>query len=114
MGLSADGTRLAIIKVWGSTIHIVPLSGGAPETVNVKPDAGLVLINWAPDGNGWLTATKNRSGVALLHVDLQGEAHPLWEIKGGMFAYGLPSPDGRHLAIVSTARDNNVWLMENF
>ncbi len=112
--LSADGTRLAIFKVWDSRIHVISLTGGATEIVNVKHDPHLVLISWASNGNGWFTATKERSGIVLLYVDLQGESHPLWELKGGMLVRGLPSPDGRHLAVVATARNNNVWLMENF
>jgi len=38
----------------------------------------------------------------------------LWDFKDGSLVCGVPSPDGRHLAIVATARSNNVWLMENF
>jgi hypothetical protein len=113
-GVSADGTRLAVFKVWDSRIHVISLNGRATESVNVKPDARLVYINWAPDGKGWFTATKERSGMVLLFVDFHGDAHPLWELKGGMLVSGLPSLDGRHLAIVATARNNNVWMMENF
>jgi hypothetical protein len=47
-------------------------------------------------------------------VDWKGEAHPLWEMKGDPLAYGMPSPDGRYLAIVATTQKNNVWVMENF
>ena len=63
---------------------------------------------------GWFTQSKNQGGLVLLYVDLRGNVHPLWELKGGAALYGLPSPDGRHLAIVATSRNNNVWLMENF
>jgi hypothetical protein len=89
-------------------------TGEATKVVNVKHDPRLVLISWASNGKGWFTATKERSGMVLLFVDLQGNAHRLWELKGGMLVSGLPSPDGRHLAIVGTVRNNNVWLMENF
>jgi len=27
---------------------------------------------------------------------------------------GLPSPDGRHLAITDIEQSNNMWMMENF
>jgi hypothetical protein len=27
---------------------------------------------------------------------------------------GLPSPDGRNLAVMAVANSQNVWMMENF
>jgi hypothetical protein len=47
-------------------------------------------------------------------VDPQGKADRLWETQGPTYVYGIPSPDGRHLAINSFNVDNNVWMMENF
>jgi hypothetical protein len=36
------------------------------------------------------------------------------ENRGGNYGPGLPSPDGRRIAIVGTAQKANMWLMENF
>jgi len=113
-GLSPDGTQIAILKFWDDRIHIVSLSGRAPQEVTVKRWDRLAGVYWAADSNGWFTVSRSQAGTFLLYVDLQGEAHPLWELKGDTAGYGLPSPDGRHLAIVTTIRNNNVWLMENF
>ena len=57
---------------------------------------------------------KGESGPLLVHIDRRGIARPVSEFKDSVFAYGVPSPDGRHIAIVATARSDNVWLMENF
>ena len=113
-GLSADGTRIGILKFWDDRMHIVPLNGEAPQEVIVKDGTRAAGVFWAADGRGWFTQSKNQGSLVLLYVDLQGNIHSLWELKGGAALYGLPSPDGRHLAIVATARNNNVWLMEKF
>jgi DNA-binding winged helix-turn-helix (wHTH) protein/Tol biopolymer transport system component len=115
-GLSPDGTRVAILKRGDNRIHIVSLKGEAPQEVAVKHWTNLLgVVYWAADGKGWFTSSSSEMGVVLLYVDLQGEAHPLWSLNGGgSLADGLPSPDGRHLAIVATTWNNNIWLIENF
>lgn len=45
----------------------------------MKGASHLVGIYRAPDGKGWFTASQSAAGTALLHVDLQGTAHPVWE-----------------------------------
>jgi hypothetical protein len=112
--LSPDRTRIAILKNWDARIHILSLNGQAPQEVMVKGGVRLAGIYWRADGKGWFTASKKQPGTVLLHVNLLGESDPLLELQGDAIAYGLPSPDGRHLAIVATARTDNVWLMENF
>ena len=53
-------------------------------------------------------------GTTLLYVDLEGNARVLWQISGGSQIWGIPSPDGRCLAIGSEARNSNVWMLEGF
>ena len=113
-GLSPDGTRVALIRDQGSRIHILPLDGGPLQTVQVKGWDHLVLIYWSADGQSWLTCGFTPSSTVLLRVDKQGNAVAIWEQKEVRVIYGLPSPDGRHLAIVSTLSKRNVWLMEGF
>jgi len=38
----------------------------------------------------------------------------LWEDKGGLGTYAVPSPDGRHVAMQGFTEDANIWMMENF
>ena len=90
------------------------MNGQTPQEVTIKDGTRAAGVFWAADGRGWFTQSKNQGSLVLLYVDLQGNIHSLWELKGGAALYGLPSPDGRHLAIVATARNNNVWLMEKF
>lgn len=74
----------------------------------------LQRLFWAADGKGWFTSANTGKSWVLLHVDLQGKADRLWETQGPTLAFGLPSPDGRHLAINAYTNENNVWMMENF
>jgi len=113
-GLSRDGTQIAILKNEDDRIHIVSLKGRRQRVVNVKGWARIAGVYWAADGKGWFTIGKNKGGIVLLYVDWKGEAHPLWEMKGDPLAYGMPSPDGRYLAIVATTQKNNIWVMENY
>jgi hypothetical protein len=113
-GLSLDGTRIAILKNGDRRNHSLSLTGQAPEEIEVRGGDHLEGIYWAADGKGWFTCALRPTGSVLLHVDLQGKADPLWEQEGNTVEYGLPSPDGRHLAIVGTSRNNNVWMLANF
>jgi hypothetical protein len=127
--LSPDGTRIAILKYSDGRIHVLPLSSKAPQEVVVKGWNSLQSVNWAADGNGFFVSSATKVGSALLRVDLQGNAHVLWEQKGniapwnGPYAqwlggpsapWAVPSPDGRHLAIYSWTLSANMWMMENF
>ena len=50
-------------------------------------------------------------------MDLNGNAQVLWqsrELAEGGFAAGIPSPDGRYLAIWAEIPNANVWMMEGF
>lgn len=112
--LSPDGTRIAILKNWDSQIHVLSLNGQHLMHVAVKGATHLAGIYWNADGKGWFTASQSSAGTVLLYVDLHGATHPIWDVKGNTVAYALPSPDGRHLAIVETVRSSNVWVLENF
>jgi hypothetical protein len=47
-------------------------------------------------------------------VDLQGNVHALWEQEGSTQAFGISSPDSRHLAIYGALSNSNIWMMEGF
>ena len=73
-------------------------------------------MDWAADGKGLFVAdgVLGGTGVEVRYVDLQGNAHVLWENHEGNVTEGLPSPDGRHLAIMGLTVDGNMWMLENF
>jgi DNA-binding winged helix-turn-helix (wHTH) protein/Tol biopolymer transport system component len=112
--VSPDAFAIAVLGGGDNRVHILSLRGKPPKVVTASNWTNLATVYWRPDGQGWFTMTKEKSGVTLLYVDLKGEAHPLLRLDGHSAAYGIPSPDGRHLAIVAVSRNNNVWLTQNF
>jgi len=56
------------------------------------------------------------SGIILLYVDLEGRAETRWQQRlfAGAGTWGIPFPDGGHLALVGYTTDSNVWMLENF
>ena len=70
--------------------------------------------DWAPDGKGFYVSSRSPRGATLLYIDVGGHAIPMWEQKGSFETWGVPSPDGRHLAILGYTVDSNVWMLENF
>ena len=86
--------------------------------VNVKGYCGLRDLFWAADGRGLFITPCAGTATTLLYVDLEGRAQVIWQQKlgteFGIRARGVPSPNGRHLALLDWSIDTNVWLLENF
>jgi serine/threonine protein kinase len=112
--LSPDGARIATLKNREGRIQILSLSGQRPKEVTVKGWDLLNNVNWWADGKGLYVASLNKRGSVLLSVDLQGNARVLWDQTGGAGTYGLPSPDGLHLAMMGWTANSNIWMLENF
>jgi len=114
VALSPDGTRLAVIRSPEGPIHILTLQGQAAKEITLKGWSNLQSVDWTADGTGLYVSNGIQRGVVLLHVDLKGNAQVLWKNHGFNTTAARPSPDGRHLAIVGSTGDNNIWMMENF
>ncbi len=114
--LSPDGTRIAAIRNPAGPIHILSLRGQAPQEIRLKGWKNLLSVSWSADGRGLFVSNGPQGRAVLLHVDLQGNAQVLWRNYGdaGDGSGALPSPDGRHLAMLDSATESNIWMMENF
>jgi eukaryotic-like serine/threonine-protein kinase len=112
--LSPDGNRLAILKDREGQIQILWLNDRPQQQITVKGWDVLTTLAWTADGKGLFTSSYMERGSVLLSVDLQGNARLLWETKGGVGTYAVPSPDGRHVAMQGFTKDANLWMMENF
>jgi serine/threonine protein kinase/Tol biopolymer transport system component len=110
--LSPNGSQIGIVKRYGNQIRLVPLAGGQTITIKGYPD--LLDLNWAIDSKSMFVSTLQPGGATLLHVGLNGDALPIWQQPQSTHAWGIPSPDGRHLAIVGTSSEANVWMIGNF
>ena len=113
--LSPDGTRLAFTTGHEELIHILSVRGQPLQEIRVKGGwTRIEDMEWAADSKGLFVAHGIPGGAALLYVDLQGNAHVLWQQQGGSGTYAFPSPDGRHLAFLGWTIEGNIWMMENF
>ena len=114
--ISPDGAIYALSRMEEQEIHIrlLSLAGGADREVTVKGWPNLTGIEWSTDGKGFYCGSEMPLRGALLYVDLKGNAVVLWQPEGSSATWGVPSPDGRYLAIRGTVHNRNVWLLEGF
>lgn len=113
--ISPDGSRLAITRSPEGPIEIHPLGGGATVTIPVGRSRRLFGLAWAPDQNGFFLESHAEDSAELLHTDMRGNTSTLWKKRGtSARAGGVPSPDGKHIAIYDMQRSANMWMMENF
>jgi serine/threonine protein kinase len=115
--LSHDASHLAFAQYdrHQGRITILSLSGGETREVNVKGQENLADSHWAADGRGLFVQGYSEVG-RLLYVDLEGRAQVILPQNAqiSVLGWGIPSPDGRYLAIVGRTDYSNVWLLENF
>jgi dipeptidyl aminopeptidase/acylaminoacyl peptidase len=111
--LSPDGTRVALCN-GSSTVRIVSLADQSVREVTIKGWNSLDYLEWANDSKGIYASSAPQGGGVLLYSDLNGNAHVIWEHQGSLATSGIPSPDGRHIAMEGWNLSSNVWMMENF
>jgi DNA-binding winged helix-turn-helix (wHTH) protein/Tol biopolymer transport system component len=114
--LAPDGTTLAIAKgKWGDEeprIHLVPVHGGVDRWLTISGWSGLASLDWAADSKGLWASSVGEEENALLHIDLQGHARPVWRPRKMSVGWAIPSRDGRHLALLVGSGSANVWMVE--
>jgi hypothetical protein len=112
--LSPDGLWIAIAKRHGNTIRLVPLGENQAREITVNGYADLMDLNWAVNSRSLFVSSLGPDGATLLHVDLEGDAQPIWLQPQATSFWGFPSPDARHLAISSESRETSAWMISNF
>jgi dipeptidyl aminopeptidase/acylaminoacyl peptidase len=112
--LSPDGSKIGIVKKHGNQIRLVPLSGGPTTAITINGYSDLLEFYWAIDSQSMFVSTLAPGGAILLHVSLRGDAQPIWHRTQSTHTWGFPSPDGRHLAILNSNSESNVWMINNF
>ena len=112
--LSPDGLWIAIAKRHGNTIRLVPLGEDQARTITVNGYSDLIDLNWAVNSRSFFVSSLGPGGATLLHVDLEGNAQPVWVQPQTTSFWGFSSPDARHLAISSESRETSAWMISNF
>lgn len=115
--LSPDGTTLAIAKgKWGNDeprIRLVSLEGAPDRWLTVHGWPGFTSLDWAADSKSIWAATALEKENALLRIDLQGNARPVWRPKNLVVAWAIPSRDGKRLALHVRSSSANAWMLEH-
>jgi serine/threonine protein kinase/Tol biopolymer transport system component len=113
--LSPDGSQIAFLKSLGNPVQVqfISLRGGEPRILQV-PGVYAGGLAWASDGQGVLMGTEGANSVTLLRMDLKGGVQPIWQQSHRGLIAGLPSPNGRHIALGFNQGNNTVWLIDNF
>ena len=115
--LSPDGTTYALPENSQSDIRIRLLSlvGGADHELTLKGWRGLSSISWSLDAKGFYCGWRSVQASSLSYAEMTGNTRVLWQAGGsGGPESGIPSPDGRYLAIQSLYWNSNVWMLEDF
>jgi len=118
--LSPDGTQLAVLNPDEGRIRILHLDGRPKEEIAPKNFTFGEALEWAADGKGLFVDNPTAKGTALSYLDLRGNTHVVWEettsigARGIETPWGIPSRDGKHLAINGIFASSNVSLLENF
>lgn len=112
--LSPDGRRVAILVPSEGRIHLIALESQERTEIPLNNFSSAYHLGWAADGKSLLLSQATKQGAALIRIDLRGAAQILWEQRGDLAVLGLPSPDGRFLAVTSWTVASNVWMLENF
>ena len=115
LDLSPDGTSVAFLSLntFAGKIRVISLLDGSQRDVEVKGWNSLNHINWTADGKGWYVSSELALASTLLYVDLSGNPTILLR-EPGFFTeiWGIPSPDGKHLAFLRYNFGNNAYMLE--
>jgi len=117
--LAPDGSEVVVVRSdWTSNeIDFIPLHGGKPRVVAIKGYRWLNGGDWTFDSKGFFAMGNAADGFEnLLHIDRQGHIKPVWHqaVDCGSSTWGIPSPDGRHIAINGCHQERDVWMVEDF
>jgi eukaryotic-like serine/threonine-protein kinase len=113
---SPDGSRIVFIDFspLEGRIRLLSLKGEPERDIDVKGWAGFNSIDWAADGKSLLVSSQSPTSSTLLRVDMEGNATPLWDQRGGWATWAIAAPNGRDLAIQGMTSASNVWMIENY
>ncbi len=111
--ISPDGKWLASPS--GTKIILRSFSTGAVvREIPVHGAVNLHTLYFAPDGQGVFAGDSSSTETRELYVDLSGKTTVLWRQAGNTVVWAVPSPDGRHLAMVMHTTESNVYSVANF
>ncbi len=118
LDVSPDGKWISVTSGKGAETKIVIRShstGDVVREISLRGATSLVSTDWAPDGKGFFWGDQTLTEIREMYVDLSGNSTLLWRNPGEANSiWGIPSPDGKQLALVLLTDDSNVYTVKNF
>ena len=119
LDVSPDGKWISEASGRGATAKVVLRSfttGTVEREIALPGAATLMGMDWAPDSKGFFWGDRSATHLRVMYSDLSGKASVLWSQPAGTLSsiWGIPSPDGKHLALVLLTDDSNVYAIKNF
>jgi DNA-binding winged helix-turn-helix (wHTH) protein/Tol biopolymer transport system component len=112
--LSPDGSTLALI-IDGPKLVFMNIADKKVREIKLSTAwSQLIAIDWAPDSKSvYIPSRKPNGDYVLLRVESNGTAHTILEgSKVPRFVWGIPAPDGKHIAVQASSGENNVWMVD--
>ncbi len=81
------------------------------KEIIVRAARALATTDPLPDGSGWLSVNHTSERSELMYITRDGSGHVLWAPERTSVIAAIPSRDAKHLAIHTTTRTGNAWLM---
>jgi hypothetical protein len=96
-------------------IQLVNRAGVPQGQVNAAGATMLNSLDYAADGKGFFTSDYSTDlGARLLYVSLSGATTVLWNNRASVRTWGVPSPDGKWVAMLVATQESNVWVLDGF
>ena len=96
------------------SIRILTFATGSTRDIAVPGWADLYGVDWAADsGSLWVAARNSAGSSAILHILTSGKVARAVDFKHHNLDWVIPSPDGRHVAVVLEVNRSNVSLIDN-
>jgi Tol biopolymer transport system component len=113
--ISPDGQHIAFVLpgIPRNRIRILDLHGAIETEIAASGAQRLVSLEWSADGTGFYCGDMQPDTERLLHVQRNGPSQVLWSQPFLVDLFGIPSPNGRHLATFKINESANVWMVEN-
>lgn len=117
INLLPDGEAFAYVPMdTGSRNHvrIVSFKGGPHKDIVVQRATSLASLDWLSSGEGFFSTDVTPEHSRVLFISPDGTSRVLWSPTQMTAEWVIPSPDGRHLAMLVSTRQSNAWMVTNF
>jgi DNA-binding winged helix-turn-helix (wHTH) protein/Tol biopolymer transport system component/tRNA A-37 threonylcarbamoyl transferase component Bud32 len=111
--LAPDGNSIAELTSPSGPIRVIALDRRQHPAIAPVGLEDIQNIHWSANGDGLYLSSAGTDGTTLWRVDLEGRPHRIWENRGTNWSAGLPSPNGRYIALQTAEESSNLWMLES-